>query len=470
MAIEKIIFPLNYCEPRYYQIPIFKAIDGGIKRIIQCWSRQLGKDTTDFLVMVKQAMVYPGNYFYVFPSKEAAFKALWEKIDRDGKPLLGCIPSSRLLKKNDQRLFIKVRSGKDGKEVSTIQVVGLDYNPDSIRGITPRGIVFSEFAYQDADVYKTILPALQQYPDAWVIYNSTPNGKNHFYDLWSRVHLASNVHAFGWFTSFHQVLYPEKEGYVPSEISGITVDQIRIMQYENGFTDEEIEQEYGCSFDIGAIGSIYNKNLEEAKKSNRITKLTYNKMKRVDTFWDLGMSDPTVIWFRQVEGTREYFFDYLEVTNKDYDEVVSILKERGYRYNTHYLPHDGNKVVQQTGLQDCDVIEELLSEFGVSGTVEVCPKLPKKTTINGLKKVFSNFYFDEDKCYPGLKALYEYKYKYDKKKKTYSDEPFDNWASHTCDALGTRVAATEIIDEKDKDRNPYIKLGKYYEDYDPLDY
>ena len=470
MAIQKFIFPDSYCTLRYYQIPIFSAIDRGIKRIIQCWSRQLGKDTNDFLVTVAQAMKNPGNYFYVFPTREAAFKALWEKIDRDGKPLLSCIPESKLLRKSEQKLFLKIAAGIDGKDLSTIQVVGLDYNPDSIRGITPRGIVFSEFAYQDAEVYKTILPALLQYPDAWVIYNSTPNGKNHFYDLWNRTHFGENSSAEGWFTSFHQTLHPDKEGYVSPEISGITPEQIRIMQVENGFTDEFIEQEFGCSFDIGASGSIYNNALELAKNDGRIGSYIHNKTKRVDTFWDLGLKDPTVIWFRQLNGNKEVFFDYLEVVNTDFDDIVLELKERGYRYGTHYLPHDGDQRVQQTKMTDGDMIEKLLTEFEVTGTVEVCPKLRKKNTINGLKALFGNFCFDEDKCYPGLKALYNYHYTYDKRKKTYGAEPYDDWSSHACDALGTRVAATEYMESQYEDKNPYVKLGKYKQDFDPFDY
>lgn len=418
--------------------------------------------------MVGEAMKHPGNYFYVFPTKETARKALWDKIDRDGKPLLGCIPESRLYKKSDQMLLIKIHSGDN--EISTIQVVGLDYNPDSIRGITPRGIVFSEFAYQDAEVYKTILPALQQYPDAWVIYNSTPNGKNHFYDLYTRT-----IKAPGWYSSLCQVLYPDKNGYVSNLIS---VDDIKMMQAESGLSDEFIEQEFGCSFEIGARGSIYSKNMEEAERTGRIGAYPYDKRKAVDTFWDLGIRDDTVIWFRQMNGQREVFFDYLKVNNMDYGEIVGLLKDKGYRYRLHFLPHDGNHTVQQTKLTDQEFIEDLLKEFNVSGDVETCPKLPKKTSINTLKSLFSNFYFNcpnwgtdkqgEDEVAVGVRDLFNYRFKYDDKRKVYTNDPYDDHTSHTCDALATRVAAMYLDNVQKYGTLMSSPRTGMYKDFDPL--
>lgn len=421
--------------------------------------------------MVGQAMKHPGNYFYVFPTAESARKALWEKIDRDGKPLLGCIPESKLISKSDHKMLIKVWSGEKGDEESTIRVVGLDWNPDSIRGITPRGIVFSEFAYQDEGVYRTILPALQQFPEAWVIYNSTPQGKNHFYELFQRT-----SHSPNWLVSFHQVLHPDKPGYLPGLIS---VEDIRMLQAESGLPDEFIEQEFGCSFEIGAKGSVYAKNMEEVIKQKRIGAYPYNAYKAVDTFWDLGMSDPTVIWFRQMDGKREIYFDYIKLHNHEFKDIIDVLREKGYRYRTHFIPHDGDHIVQQTNLTDAEFVTKLIKEFRVGGSVEVCKKLPKKTSINTLKSLFSMFYFNcpnfesfdkkkQDPVYEGVMDLMNYRFAFDKIRKQYRQDPFDDHTSHSCDALATRVGAMYLDDVdgyNDRDRDK----PRVYNDYDPLE-
>lgn len=425
--------------------------------------------------MIGQAMKHPGNYFYVFPTREAAKKALWEKIDRDGKLLLSAIPSSRLMKKSDQEMLIKIYAGADGKGESTIRVIGLDYNPDSIRGITPRGLVFSEFAYQDADVYKTILPALQQYPDAWVIYNSTPNGKNHFYDLFERT-----KHAPGWFSSYHQVLYPDKPGYISNLIS---LADIRMLQAESGLDDEFVEQEFGCSFELGAAGSVYGNQMVEAEKQGRIGCYPFNSWKAVDTFWDLGLRDATVIWFRQMNGAAEYYFDYIKVSGFDYPEIVDLLVDKqekdGYRYRSHFIPHDGDRQSIRDKLTDEDFINNLMREKDCRGRVEACPKQGKRTSIKTLKSLFSNFYFNcpnyntdlkkTDPVYEGVTDLFDYHWVFDKKKKVYTQEPYHDDTSHTCDALATRVAAM-YLDSAQRYGNVMNNRSKplRYKDFDPL--
>ena len=43
-------------EPREYQLPIFKAIDSGYKRIIQIRHRRAGKEKTDINIVAKKML------------------------------------------------------------------------------------------------------------------------------------------------------------------------------------------------------------------------------------------------------------------------------------------------------------------------------------------------------------------------------------------------------------------------------
>ena len=65
--VEQITIPYKF-TPREYQLPIFKALDNGIKRIIMIFHRRAGKDLTCFNVTVKKALENVGMYFYIFPT------------------------------------------------------------------------------------------------------------------------------------------------------------------------------------------------------------------------------------------------------------------------------------------------------------------------------------------------------------------------------------------------------------------
>jgi hypothetical protein len=52
-------------------------------------------------------------------------------------------------------------------------------------------------------------------------------------------------------------------------------------------SEEMIQQEYFCSFDVGAIGSYYAREIEQARQDGRITKLPINRDIPVDMRFDL---------------------------------------------------------------------------------------------------------------------------------------------------------------------------------------
>jgi hypothetical protein len=76
----------------------------------------------------------------------------------------------------------------------------------------------------------------------------------------------------------------------------------------------------------------------------RITNLEINKDVRVNTAWDLGVSDSTAIWFIQCVGRERRLVDYYESCGVGLDHYVQVLQDKrmqhGWTYGDHYLPHD----------------------------------------------------------------------------------------------------------------------------------
>jgi hypothetical protein len=101
-----------------------------------------------------------------------------------------------------------------------------------------------------------------------------------------------------------QRLTVDDTGVVPSTY----IDEER----RNGMSEEMIQQEYYCSFDVGAIGAYYAREIEQARNDGRLTQLPVNRDIPVDMRFDLGVNDSFTISFSQPDGMFTNFINYYE--------------------------------------------------------------------------------------------------------------------------------------------------------------
>lgn len=449
--MSQITIPYNF-SPRNYQLALFQAMDGIVgqpdtkkRRALLRWHRRAGKDKCCWCYLIKEAAQIPGNYFYVFPTKTMARQALWENIDSSGFKLVDHIPPQLIARKSNQEMLIVLTNN------STIRVLGYDKDPDSIRGIACKGVVFSEFAFSDPESYKTMIPALRE-SEGWAIFNSTPNGRNHFYELWESV-----VSSPRWYCSMMQTYWPDRPGY-----SGlIHKDKFPEIIDEEGLSKEDVEREYGVSFNSGMQGSFYADHIDRAYAEGRVSEFSYDDTMRVDTFWDLGVDDSTAVWFAQRKGNRYIFIDYFEDNGKDLQFYVTMLEAKGYKYNTHYLPHDAKQRSLQTGQATADRFEDICKNYGISSDIHVLERLPVQDGINAVRSMFSRCCFDT-KCMDGIKKLELYHRRFDKRRNVFLKEPVHDSNSHAADAF--RMAA--ISEDSRNDGFFSMNKIKVISDYD----
>lgn len=411
-------------EPRSYQVGLFKALDQGLRRAYLVWPRQIGKDTSCFAFMAKEAASKPGNYFYIFPTKEMARKAVWEKVLDDGTKLIDMLPadpSLGLVKRlNNQEMVIELYNN------STIRLIGLDKDPDAGRGITPRGVVFSEFAFSDPQAYANVLPAMRR-SDCWCIINSTPNGRNHFYEM-----MLSCKKNKDWYVSHLQALWPDRDDYIHVHDKGY----FETLVEQGIMTWDDIEREYGCSFATSMKGSIYADEIERAWKADRIGRYFHDETKLVHTFWDLGLDDATAIWFMQRDGGSYVFIDYYEGSGEGMDFYAKVLKDKGYDYGTHFLPHDADQRLQgRTVSTRAELLAEALRDYSLNDDYVVLSKLGVQDGILATRKKFKHCCFDSVACKRGLEKLELYHRKFDKRRRIFIQEPVHDENSHAADAL-----------------------------------
>lgn len=453
---DTVIVPYNF-TPRGYQLELFRAMDGiqgkpdsGKKRAALRWHRRAGKDKCCWCYLIKQAVQIAGNYFYVFPTKTMARQALWENVDSKGFKLLDHLPPAVIKRRSNQEMMIELING------STIRVLGYDKDPDSIRGIACRGVVFSEFAFSDPESYKTMIPALRE-SNGWAIFNSTPNGRNHFHDMWQNI-----VDSPRWFCSVLQTYWPDKPGY-----SGLIEPKLfkEIME-EEGLTDEDVEREYGVSFNSGMKGSYYADYIEQARHSGRILPYLYDDTLPVNTYWDIGVDDTDACWFAQVVGNSINFIDYFEESGQGTNDIARMLLTKGYEYKIHYLPHDaGHRKKAKEVVTTAGELEGSLRDMGVGGRVDVLPKCnSRQASITAVRKRFPCYRFDSITCKDGLAHLELYHRAYDKRRKVFLQEPMHDEHSHAADAFRME---TESMDNRN---DPFFAINKIKvtRDYDPF--
>lgn len=449
---QKVIQVPAHFEPRDYQLALFRAMDGVAgkpetkkRRALLRWHRRAGKDKCCFCYMAKEMAQKPGVYYYFFPTYQQGRMALWEAVDKDGFKVLEHLPKELVKRVNNQDMMIELNNG------SVFRVVGTD-NIDRVVGTNPVGCVFSEYSLQDPQAWTFISPILAE-NGGWAIFNGTPRGRNHMYKLEQ-----SAVKWKDWYVSPLTVRDSGLEALLKDKIAEDF--EIHGLDY--------VDQEYYVAYSAGVKGSFYMENIERARAQGRIGNYPPDTHRWVDTFWDIGTSDSTSIWFRQIDGSRQVWIDYHEDNGKDIAHYVKVLKEKGYNFRTHYFPHDagwkkstGMGIVKSTK----DLFEECAKSAGISEDTVVCPRIPVQDGINGVRSMFSSFYFNEGLVHDGIQKLELYHRRYDAKRQTYVKEPVHDWTSHCADALRTVVAA-ELLEEEQASDYSEIQVRTDFDIFD----
>lgn len=440
--------------PRPYQRTAWEYLRGGGKRAALCWARRHGKDDLALHYAAVAMHERVGSYWHMLPEQSQARKAIWTAVNPHTgiKRIDEAFPLALRHKTHDQEMFIECKNG------STWQVVGSD-NYNSLVGASTCGIVFSEYALANPAAWAYFRPILRE-NKGWAIFISTPRGRNHFYHM---IQLAQREPSW-----FGQIVTNDDSHLLTQE--ELDAD-LRELQAEHGdqYGRNIWMQENFCSFDAAIPGAIWADAIDRLQMSERIIEFEHRKSATVFTGWDLGRTDDTAIWFYQFRGQEIDVIDYwagsgCEIYDPDVPEksIAHILlakaKEHGYRYGTHWVPHDarprrlgmgGKSILQQ--FRDAAKAHPALGEFAVA------PRLDIQEGIAAGRKTFQSCRFHKERCDLGLQALRHYHREWDSEKKIYVDRPVHDWSSHPADAWRTLALTWRPMKEKAKEsREPAI--------------
>jgi len=202
------------------------------------------------------------------PTQTQARKAIWNGVNpKTGKKLLEQVFPKEIRKRTrDDEMMIEFVNG------AIWQLCGSD-NYDSLVGSNVAGVVFSEWSLTNPRAWDYIRPILAE-NGGWAWFNYTPRGKNHGYDLFQMAERNDR-----WFA---QSLSVDDTGVISPEI----IQEER----DSGMSEDMIQQEYYCSFDVAIRGAYFAQELASARADGRIGFVPIEPMIDVHTFWDLGIS------------------------------------------------------------------------------------------------------------------------------------------------------------------------------------
>lgn len=420
--VRKVVIPY---APREQQLEIHDLMGKTRFGVIVC-HRRFGKTVLSVNQLIKGAVTCDKprpRFGYIAPTFRQAKAIAWDYLKFYTDP----IPVREY---NETEMRVDLPNG------GQVRLFGAD-NPDSLRGIYLDGVVLDEYGLMRANVFSEVIrPALSD-RKGWALFAGTPNGKNQFYDISDTAKRQD-----GWF--FREFRASETGIIAQSEL-----DAARAVM-----TREEYEQEYECSFEASVKGAIYGQELQEMRDGGRITSVPYDPALKVHTFWDLGINDPTAIWFVQItKGGEVHLIDYYESSDGSVPAFVSALNSKRYVYGNHYWPHDG-------------FARELSSGRAPSETAKSLGLIPKRAAdvtiddgIHAARLLMPRMWIDAEKCKNGIDALMNYRRDYNSRLGEFKATPVHDWSSHGADAL--RYLAVSIKEEQPAKQAPKRERTNY---------
>lgn len=402
---------------RKYQENAWNSLQNGKKRAILCWHRGAGKDLFALNFLISQMVEFPGVYLHCFPNYSQAKKAIWNSTHDTSKgenmSYLDHFPEELIENKNSSDMMIRLKNG------AIYCLMGVDgKNAQRARGMNPRFVIMSEYAYMDVSAWETIEPRIIQ-NNGTALFVSTPNGQNHFYDLYNY----AVKHPEDFFSSLLTV----------KETNTVSEQDIEIVRGK-GTPEDFIQQEFYCSFTRGAQGSYYGKLIQKAREENRITELSVNPSLPCYTAWDIGIGDSTALWiFQPLENGKYNFVHYYENHGENIEHYCKYLdswkSKHDIIWGRHFVPHDMKNDEFIAGIDRVEAARRL------GFNVDVLERIGVDEGINMSRSILPFCNFDVLHCKHGIKALDLYCKKYNDILKVYYDTPLHNQYSHGADAF-----------------------------------
>lgn len=308
------------------------------------------------------------------------------------------------------------------KTGSEIYFKGLHNNSQSIKSFEGIDLVWVEEAQSvSMESIDTLIPTVRK-PGSYLIW--TMNRLTESDPIWERL---------------VNVKEPDPRTYIQKvnsdAIEDLLSDEVKFERERMRKENPELYEHVWLGEPLTSnTGSVFGKQLAQAREDGRIGSVPYDGSAPVYTAWDLGIGDSTAIWFFQMIGKEIRFIDHYENCGEDLGHYIALVNGKPYNYATHYLPHDAKHKELQSGKTRV----EFFADHGIAN-VEVLRPTNYSIEQGDIDMVarpkFSLCWFDEEKCKRGLECLRAFHFKYNEHNKILQSKPEHDWSSHSSSAF-----------------------------------
>lgn len=393
--------------------------------------RRAGKTVACVMELLTRALATSkkdARYAYIAPFREQAKTVAWNYLKHYAQNVVRSMADDFRESDLEVRLF----------NGSTVRLFGAD-NPNALRGMYLDGVVMDEHADMRPSLWGEVIRPTLSDRKGWAVFIGTPRGRNSFYELYDNAGRDED-----W---FRLTLKASETGILPES---------ELADARKTMSANQYDQEYECSFDAAVIGAVYAKELKAVNDQGRIRRVPYDGAKLVFTAFDIGRRDATAIWFYQIVSGEVRLIDYFEDCMEAAPYYASVMKGRGYKFDTLYLPHDADKGEAATGV----TFTEVMRSNGFR--VEVLKRIELEDGINAARMLFPKCVFDADRCQAGLQALQNYRWGYNPRMDELKMEPVHDWASHGADAFRYLALSVRVGTEDRPRLKPLVYPKRAY--------
>ena len=454
--MPEVTYPI--LPSRWYQTPILRALDRGVRRITYTWPRRHGKDVTMLMIFIREAMRRAGNYWYLFPTRAWAERAIWDNtqtIEIDGKShkgklidiCLGDLPVT----KSEKNLSVRFPNG------SLLRFSGTD--DLSFVGQGGYGYGISEDSIHRPDVTSYISPILEE-ANAWLIRQGTLRGKqNHLYkaitagfhnpDVFTQWLTPEITKAYCWVGGKISV-NPELLGKI-NPLTGRKYLNVQDLVDIGEISYSLAYREYLNRATNNTEDGYYSNEYEIAKNEGRIGAGKHIPSLPVYTFWDLGKgtaakcTDAMSVWYVQFpdndlpEPKKIRLIGFEESRGGVWADHAANLRKKGYEYGGHFMPWDINKGV--AGMEGNNLL--WAKEAGIESTPVQRRGRGIMSAIELCRRAWAKLEFCEGSAAEGAERLSEYHEKKDRDRNFMGVPEHDSRSSNVADSFRTMVEALD---------------------------
>jgi hypothetical protein len=405
--------PPAWMNPYPFQIQAMAALQRGIKKFLLIWPRRTGKDLTSLILgamAYNMGLVGPGSLMYVFPEKDQGRRAIW-----DTRPFgrteryIDVIPN--ITNRNEREMRMTFRYPTLANYPASYAGANCylevhDANPNSMVGGNQNIIACSEYGLPKMAGFLDYVRPIINENKGICILNGTVRGKNHMYHLYEKVKNDPE-----WFVS-----YLTNETALDCDGKQIVTEEDILREIAQGMDPATARQEYGNRWETPSAGAYYTSQMLQLITEGRIRQVPWDPNRKVMTGWDLGLSDPTVIWFAQEnEFGGLNLIDFEAGSGKSFADWLPKLREgpkrARYSYSYHFVPHDIKQTIDGGAEGNPFRRIDLAYELGYDMTpIESRPGALNEG-ISQVANLLPLCFFDQQGCDIGIEALKHYRAK-----------------------------------------------------------